>query len=174
MEVVANQSSIADVQAWVFVVEPRRRDGHAAVVSGYRIPQYDLEALQVVDENEAVAASEELSAGRRLQGEARGVDAVGRVQCRGEVDDAFAAPAGEEAEERGVWPEAVECAEAADELGIGDEAAPALAYEGGAGEGGRPRREADEDLPEEVVVVRQGRRRREAAAAHQTLLTHLK
>ena len=44
--------------------------------------------------------------------------------------------------------------------GVGDEAAPAVADEGGAGERGGQRREAEEDLGEEVVVVRQGHRRR--------------
>ena len=42
----------------------------------------------------------------------------------------------EEAQERGLLPAAVECGEAAQELGIGDEVIPALADEGGAG-GGR-------------------------------------
>jgi hypothetical protein len=49
-------------------------------------------------------------------------------------------------------------AEAAEEAGIRDEAAPAFADEGGAGEGGRQRRQAEEDLTKEIVVVRQGRR----------------
>ncbi|KAG2564944.1 hypothetical protein PVAP13_7NG046067 [Panicum virgatum] len=91
----------------------------------------------------------------RLQGEARAVDAVGRVQRRGEANVVGAF--GEEAQERGLLAAAVERGEAAQELGIVDEAGPALADEGGAGEGGRPRREAEEDLTEEVVVVRQGR-----------------
>ena len=57
-------------------------------------------------------------------------------------------------------------AEAAEERGVGDEAAPTLADAGGPGEGGRPRREAEENLPKHVVVVWQrGGRRRGAAAA---------
>jgi len=56
-------------------------------------------------------------------------------------------------------------AEAAAKVGFGDEAAPALADEGGAGERGRLRRQAEEDLGEEVVVVRQSRRRSMARAA---------
>ena len=48
-------------------------------------------------------------------------------------------------------------AEAAEEVGVGDEAAPAGADEGRAGEGGRQRGEAEEDLGEEVVDVDRGR-----------------
>ena len=55
-------------------------------------------------------------------------------------------------------------AEAAAEVGVGDEAAPALADEGGAGERGGLRREAEEDLGEDVVVVRQSHRRGRAGA----------
>jgi hypothetical protein len=44
---------------------------------------------------------------------------------------------------------------------------PALAYQGGSMEGGRPRRETEEDLLEEVLVVQRGRRcRRGTEAAH--------
>jgi hypothetical protein len=55
----------------------------------------------------------------------------------------------------------MEFPKAADEARVADEVAPALADEGGAGEGGRERREAEEDQGEEVLVVqrrRQGRR----------------
>ena len=41
-------------------------------------------------------------------------------------------------------------AEAAAEVGFGDEAAPALADEGGAGERGRLRRKAEEVLAEQI------------------------
>ena len=147
------------------------------MVSGYRITQDDLSARRVEAESKAVAAAEEdvvFVEALQLQGEGRGVDAVGRVQRRGEAREDVVGANGEEAQERGLLAAAVERGEAAQELGIGDEAGPALADEGGAGEGGRPRREAEEDLTEEVVVVRQGRRQRggAAAAAHQTL-THL-
>ena len=67
---------------------------------------------------------------------------------------------------------AVAEAEAAEEAGVGDEAAPALADGGCAGEGGGLRREAEEDLAEEVVVVQRPGRRRAgvaAAAAHLAL-----
>jgi len=59
-------------------------------------------------------------------------------------------------------------AEAAEELGVGEEASPAPADGGCARKGGWLRREADEDLPEEIVVFKRGgrRRRRGAAASH--------
>jgi hypothetical protein len=64
----------------------------------------------------------------------------------------------------------VVAAEAALELGVGDEAAPTLADEGGPGEGGRARRQAEENLPEQIVVVWQrGGRRRGAAAPRRHL-----
>jgi hypothetical protein len=79
----------------------------------------------------------------------------------------------EETEEGRVAPVAE--AEAAEEAGVGDEAAPALADGGCAGEGGGLRRETDEDLAEEVVVVQwPGRRRADvvvvaaAGAAHRS------
>lgn len=58
-------------------------------------------------------------------------------------------------------------AEAADELGVGDEPYPTLADCGGAGKRGRLRGEAEEDHPEEIVIFKRGgrRRRRPAVAA---------
>jgi hypothetical protein len=47
-------------------------------------------------------------------------------------------------------------AEATEEPGVGDEASPVLADGVGAQEGGWPRREAEEDLPEHVLVERHG------------------
>jgi hypothetical protein len=52
-------------------------------------------------------------------------------------------------------------AEAADESGVGEDAAPALADEGCTGAHGRFRREAEEDLLEEVFVIQ-----RRNVAAH--------
>jgi hypothetical protein len=51
-------------------------------------------------------------------------------------------------------------AETAQEAGVGDEAVPAGADEGRAGERGRPRWQAEEDLGEEVVDIHRGSRRR--------------
>uniref|UniRef100_A0A0D9X0D0 DUF834 domain-containing protein n=1 Tax=Leersia perrieri TaxID=77586 RepID=A0A0D9X0D0_9ORYZ len=79
-------------------------------------------------------------------------------------EDGIPAAVHEDAEERGV---AVVGVEAAEEGRVGDEAAPLLAGEGGAREGGGLGREADEDLREEVIVLRQEdpRRRRGGSAA---------
>ena len=90
-----------------------------------------------------------------LQGEAAGRDTIGGLQGRSE---GVVIPVEEETEEGRVT--AVVDAEAAEEGGVGDEAAPALADGGGAGEGGRLRGEAEEDLGEEVVVVQRRRRPR--------------
>jgi hypothetical protein len=54
----------------------------------------------------------------------------------------------EEAEHGGC---SMECAHAAEEAGAADEVEPALADEGGAGDEGRVRREAEEDLGDHVV-----------------------
>jgi hypothetical protein len=68
-------------------------------------------------------------------------------------------PAGVEAAQQGG--RAVEHAESAAEAGVGDEAAPALAHEGGADEElGFVRGEAEEDLSDEII---RQRRRRHAA-----------
>ena len=64
-------------------------------------------------------------------------------------------------------------AEAAAEVGFGDEAAPALADERDAGKRGRLRREAEEDLGEDVVVVRQSHRRGRAGAGAVAAPRHL-
>lgn len=142
--------------AFVIIELQHRRKGYAALATGDGVPHDGLEPLPVEEKGEAVAAVEQhpaLVAALR-HGEARGRDAVRRVQ-RG-IEDGDAEFAGEQAEE-GRFP--VVGAEAAEENGVGDEAASALADEFGAGEGGGLRREAEEDLPEEIVVVRQERRR---------------
>jgi len=150
------------------LVEPRR-ERHAAPAAGDGVPHDGLEARAVDEEGEAVAASEEaqvVAAVAARQGEALPRDAVGPTQRGHELD--VAVLVGEEAEE-GRRP--VVGAEAAEEGRVGEEAAPALADEGGAREGGGERREAEEDLPVEVVVVRQRRwprlqRRRGGTLAH--------
>jgi hypothetical protein len=70
----------------------------------------------------------------------------------------------EEAEERRFA--AVADAEAAGEAAVGGEAVPAPADKGRAGERGGLRREAEEDLSEEVVVFQRGRTGATAEAAH--------
>jgi hypothetical protein len=103
------------------------------------------------------------------QAEAPGRDAIGSIQSGSE---GFAAISFEEAEEGRVA--AVVEAEAADESGVGDQAAPELADDGCAREGGGLRGEAEEDLGEQILVFqRRCRRRRSGAAAedpHPTLL----
>lgn len=59
-------------------------------------------------------------------------------------------------------------AEAAEELGVGEDAAPALAHRRCTGERGWLRREAEEDLTEEVLVLQRGRRRRQGTTATHT------
>jgi hypothetical protein len=51
----------------------------------------------------------------------------------------------------------VECVAAAEEARVAEQAAPARADEGGAEDEGGVRREAEEDLGEEVVVVQRQR-----------------
>jgi hypothetical protein len=120
------------------------------LVAGDGVPHQGLEAVPKGDEHETVAAPKALEAlahaGR--QREASGVDTVGGLQGghEGQTFRSF-----EETEQWRVA--AVVEAEAAEEAGVGDEASPALADGGGAGEGRRLRGEADEDLAEEVVVV---------------------
>jgi hypothetical protein len=135
----------------VSLAEPQR-ERYSALAAGDGVPHEGLEARAVDEEGEAVAASEEaqeLAAVAPRQGEALAGDAVGPAQRGHELD--VAVLVGEEAEE-GRRP--VMGAEAAEEGGIGEDATPALADEGGAGEGGGERREAEEDLPVEVVAVR--------------------
>jgi len=86
-----------------------------------------------------------------VPGQARGGDTVRSLQ-RGEESAVWV----EKAEE---GRRAVVGAEAAEEMGIGDDAAPGLADSCGAGEGARPRREAEQELGEEVLVIQRGRRR---------------
>jgi hypothetical protein len=122
-------------------------NGEAVLVAGDGVTHQHLVGLYVEDEHEAMAASkgQEAVALAALQREASGRHLIRGVESRHEV--AFS---DEEAEE---WRVAeVVAAEAADEARVGGEAAPALADEGRAGEGGGLRREAEEDLPEDVVI----------------------
>ena len=93
--------------------------------------------MLAAEEREAVAVVEP-------QGEAPGGDTVGGIHGR-LVGDASAVMDEVTEEGRAV---AVVLAEAVDEAGVGDEKAPALADEGGAGEGGWQRGKAEEDFGE--------------------------
>ena len=95
------------------------------------------------------------------QVEALGRDAIGGIQDGGEHDALVAAL--EEAYEGWI---PVVGAEAGGELGVDGDVAPPLADRGGAGKGGGLRRDAEQDLAEDVVVFERRRRcRRRAAAA---------
>ena len=95
------------------------------------------------------------------KGEADRRYAVGRVEDGGEHVPQVTVPP-EQAEQGRL---AVVRMELAVELGVGEDASPALADSGGAGEGGRQRRETEEDLPQKIVAVRNaGRARRRGAS----------
>jgi len=130
-----------------------RWERHTALAAGDGVPHHGLGPRAVDEEGEAVAAAEEAQVvvAAPRQGEARAGDAVGPAQRGHELD--VAVFIGEESEE---WRRPVVGAEAAEEPGVGDEAAPAPADRGGARERGRQRREAEQDLAEEVVVVQRG------------------
>lgn len=58
--VLDKQRAVADIASGVGVGEPRRRNGHAAPVSGDRVPHCDLETRPVEEERNAVAAPDEV------------------------------------------------------------------------------------------------------------------
>jgi hypothetical protein len=89
-----------------------------------------------------MAASKEQEATTNLQGEACKWHTIGGLHGRYEREATIFFD--KETEEGGVA--AVVEAKAADESGVGDEAAPLLADEGGVLEGGRLRRKVEEDL----------------------------
>ena len=137
-----------------------RWERHAALAAGDGVPHHGLGPRAVDEEGEAVAAAEEeeaLAGSTRLprQGEALGWDAVRRRQRRDEDGPARVA---EEVAEQGRRRPVVVLAEAAEEERVRDEASPAFAHEGRARERRRQRRQAQEDLAEEIVVVRQRHR----------------
>lgn len=121
-----------------------------------------------------MAATEEGKAlvGAWREGEACWGDAVRGAQSRGEdvygsVKKSVVAEVGKEESKQGR--DLMVGAESTVEVGVGDDAVPELADEGGAWEGGGERREAQEDLPENVFVVRQGLRRRQRRGRGRTL-----
>lgn len=116
-----------------------------------RVPHEGLALLLVDQDSKAMAAAHVFSmvvvgCVSLGHGEAGSSDTVGRVHDRGEaVSITF-----KEAEQRRL---PVVLAEAFEELGVGEDVAPALAHGGRAGERGRLRRETDEDLGKEIVVA---------------------
>jgi hypothetical protein len=110
------------------------RKSNSALLTGDWVPHEGLRKLLVEEKGEAVAAIHQVQAlaGALRQGEARGGYAVGRVQRGSEAVKGAVSFEGDEAEERRL---PVVRAEAAEEAGVGDEAAPALANGGGPREG---------------------------------------
>jgi hypothetical protein len=132
------------------------------MLAGHGIAHKDLFVRPGFEEKATVTAIERrvtTDAAVASKVEALRGDAVGRVEDGFEHHPVIAAQ--EDAEQRGL---PVVGAEEAEELGVGDEASPALADGGGAQEGGRLRREAEEDLLEHIFVERQVFRRRRFAA----------
>jgi len=133
---------------------------HGGPAAGDGIPHDGVEASPVDEEREAVAAAEEeealASTGLPRQGEALRWDAVRRGQRRGEAGPVRVVE--EVAQQGRRRPVVVVLAEAAEEERVRDEASPAFADEGRARERRRQRRQAQEDLTEDVVVVRQRHR----------------
>jgi hypothetical protein len=152
-------------------------NGEGVLVAGDGVPHQHQVLRYVEDEYEAMAASKgpEAVAVAALQGEAAGRDSVRGLESRYK---GVAVVSVEEPEEgRAAAVAAVVAAEAVEEAGVGGEAAPALADECRAGEGGGLRWEAEEDLAEEVVVFQRSLHRRRAGAAaeeaaHLALVTH--
>lgn len=103
-----------------------RRDGHEALVASDGIPHHDLTLLIVDEEDASVATLEQppVLVVVDSQGEALGSERDHPVVRREEAEDGR--------------PPVVD-AEAAEEFGVGGEASPALADEGGAQEVGRLR-----------------------------------
>jgi hypothetical protein len=126
----AQHRAILDLAA--FFADELQRKSYLAMVAGDWIPHdgLGLGRRQVVDETEAEAMAA-VKEGPRLfakalrQGEARGGDAVGRVQRGNEVGSGMVLD--EEAEERRLL---VMCAEVAEKSVVGDDAEPALADDG--------------------------------------------
>ena len=131
---------IARVELW--------RNRHMVLPAGDGGPHEDLCVHPVQDEDAAVAAPQQSDPQVAVwQVKARWRDAIRSGRDRSELELIMAL---ENAEE-GRLP--VVCAEAPKESGVDEDASPTLADGGGAGEGGRLRGEAEEDLLEEVVVL---------------------
>lgn len=130
-----------------------RRVRRAVVDAGGGVPDDGLTPRPVDEEEEAVAAAEEAPplVGspdiEEARGEVAGAAAAGGIDDAGEAERAVGL--GEESEQGRVRAPG---AEAAEEGGVGGDAAPAAADVRGAVERGVARREAEEDLGEEVVV----------------------
>jgi hypothetical protein len=135
-----------------------RRKGDVSLVAGDWVAHEDLAPPGVDDEDAPVSAPEKGA----VEGVGLGATAV--VNPHGEAPARYAVRSVEdggkgdpstvllEEPEEGRLP--VVGAEADEEFGVGGKATPPLADEGDAREGGGLRREAEEDLPEDVTAVR--------------------
>jgi hypothetical protein len=137
-------------------------DRDAAALGGHGVPHEQISPVTATEEGAAVAAVDKpphavvaVPAERR----SRVHDAAGRALS---ADEAGRARGVVEETEHGRC--SMECAQAAEESRVADEAAPALADAGGAVEGGRVGWEAEENLGEDVVIVKRERRRGWVAA----------
>jgi hypothetical protein len=151
--VCTKHGSVAAPHSSAFIVAESRRERYVVLLAGERIPHNELVLVVIGQDGEAVAAAQEapLVTGVMAlrQEEAGGRDAVGRFQNGREKSCCTNEPC-EEAQQRRL---PVVLAKAAYELGVGDDAAPWLAHRGCSREGRWLRREAEEDLLEEVIVV---------------------
>lgn len=133
-----------------------------AVVAGGRVPDHEVDGIEELEEEAAMAAIERPPVGGELDARWREIG----VEWRGGGGGDEAGDVGAVAAVVNVVDEAehgrcsVECAVAAEEGGIGEELTPALADEGGADEGrGIVRRDVEEDLVGHVVHQLRRRRR---------------
>ena len=145
----------------LLVVEPWW-DGHTTAVSGGWVPNHDLVQRPVKEEDASMAAAHQLHVAIEdvWMEETLMRDEIWRAEIGPE--ERFPGVSHDEAEDRR-FPVVV--AEAAEEPGVGDDAAPLLADGGDAGQGRGLWGEEEEDLPEEVVDFQRRRWRRGAVAA---------
>jgi hypothetical protein len=123
-------------------------DGHRTAVSGGWVPYHDLVQAPVKEEDASMAAAHQLHVKIEdvWREEALMRDEIWRDEAGPE--EGFPVVSHDEAED---WRVPVVVAEASEEPGIGDDAAPLLAYGGNAGQCRGLRGEEEENLPEEVV-----------------------
>lgn len=155
MDIALAAAGTNDCPIYHILVAPGRRGlGYAALVARNWVPHKETKWIAGDHRDAAVAAAVDPAAPLKSQREAAsGGDAVRRIQHGSEAN--LASVVAEEAEQGGL---PVVDTEAAEEPGVGGEAAPALADGAGARERRRARREAEKYFPEDVLVVQRGHR----------------
>ena len=151
VEVVARAAGRTEHSRVPVAREQRPHQGQLALLARYRVPDEESTRppARGAEEDAAVASVDRVPAA---------VVGVGRAEGAGGDEAGHVDAVAQEAEHGG---RAVELAEPAAEAGPGDEAAPGLADEGGVEEvGGLRRREADDDLLDELVHQSRDPRRR--------------